>query len=97
MHTPGDWRLTNQEKYLKGVALTWRNYEPTNKANDHDHCEFCGCKFMTYGPSNHNTLNEGFSTDDGYRWVCKSCFDDFLGIFEWKVDGPTKIQLKTST
>jgi hypothetical protein len=26
MRELNDWRLTNQEKYLKGVDLTWKSY-----------------------------------------------------------------------
>lgn len=79
---PDDWRLTNQEKYLKGVVLYWRQYEP-EPGNDHDHCEFCWEKFMTDGAN--ESLSFGYTTDDHYRWVCKMCFDDFVALFGWPV------------
>ena len=83
MRAENDWRLTNQEGYLKGVALSWRSYVPAGTGNDHDHCEFCAEKFMVGGV--HNTLAEGYSTQDGYRWICKTCFDDFVDLFGWQV------------
>lgn len=83
MREPNDWRLTNQEQYLKGVTLTWRSYAPTGTGNDHDHCEFCTAKFMMGEPQ--DALTEGYATTDGYRWICKSCFNDFLDLFKWQV------------
>lgn len=78
-----DWRLTNQEKYLKGVTLTWRKYSAANPENDHDHCEFCWAKFMVV--RGEDILDEGYSTEDGYRWICKSCVEDFKEQFDWKI------------
>lgn len=83
MREPNDWRLTNQERYLKGVSLVWHSYAPARPKNDHDHCEFCWAKFMEgYHPE---TLHEGYSTLDRERWICKRCFDDFVDLFGWKV------------
>ena len=82
MREPNDWRLMNQERYLKGVTLVWRAYEPASPKNDHDHCEFCQTKFMR---DDADTLHEGYSTPDQQRWVCKQCFDDFVDLFGWKV------------
>jgi hypothetical protein len=84
MREPNDWRFTDQERYLKGVPLLWRSYRPASEGNDHDHYEFCWTKFMAGGV--HDTLSEGYSTLDGYRWVCKACFDDFVDLFGWQVD-----------
>lgn len=81
MREPNDWRLTNQATYLKNVALIWRQYAPTNSNNDHDHCEFCFAKFID--DDSPDTLYEGYSTHDGYRWVCVSCFNDFFDLFNW--------------
>jgi hypothetical protein len=83
MREPNDWRLTNQERYLKGVTLIWRSYRPARAANDHDYCEFCPAKFMNADVP--DALCEGYSTADGYRWVCKTCFDDFVDLFGWQV------------
>jgi hypothetical protein len=84
MREPNDWRLTNQARYLKGVTLVWRSYAPAKSENDHDHCEFCQAKFMNGDAP--DLLHESYSTPDGYRWICRPCFDDFLDIFGWHVE-----------
>jgi hypothetical protein len=83
MRAANDWRLTNQERYLKGVTLVWHTYAPASPKTDHDHCEFCFAKFMRTGLP--ETLQEGYSTPDRQRWICKGCFDDFVDLFGWKV------------
>ena len=82
----GDWRLRGQERYLKGVALTHRKYEryAANPGWDHDHCEFCGTKFMVEDVP--DVLHEGYCTADQYRWICVGCFKDFREHFEWRVE-----------
>ena len=84
MREPTDWRLTNQERYLKGATLIWHPYAPANSGNDHDHCEFCWAKFMI--DDQPELLHEGYSTPDGSRWICKMCFDDFVDMFGWHVE-----------
>jgi len=79
-----DWRLQGQEKYLKGLPLTLKPYSIYREGWDHDHCAFCGAKLMV--PGTPDTLHEGYSTADNYRWVCCQCFDDFKEMFEWKVE-----------
>ena len=78
-----DWRLTGQEKYLKGVTLYWRQYTRWSESWEHDHCEFCWAKFMVEDYP--NVLHEGYTTEDEYRWICKKCFEDFKDIFVWKI------------
>jgi hypothetical protein len=78
-----DWRLTNQEKYLKGATLYFRSYDPANPTNDHDHCEFCSVKFMT-APSP-GALTSGYTTADKYRWICGDCYGHFRDLFQWQV------------
>jgi hypothetical protein len=76
-----DWRLQGQEKYLLGTTLYWRSYTKYRDGWDHDHCEFCRVTFMEeHGPE---ILTEGYSTKDGYRWICKRCFDDFRCLFKF--------------
>lgn len=75
-----DWRLTNQEKYLRGIVLVHKKYEP-QKNNDHDHCEFCGAKFSLLIA---DALKEGWSSSDRYWWICNECFEDFKDSFHWK-------------
>jgi len=82
MNIENDWRLQGQEKYLKGVTLFWQEYTPYRKGWDHDHCEFCSSKFTEN--ENEETLHEGYTTEDRYRWICKQCFDDFRNLFGWQ-------------
>jgi phage terminase large subunit-like protein len=78
-----DWRLTGQEKYLKGVTLSRRPYSRIREGWDHDHCAFCWAKFMETGPP--DTLTEGYTTEDNYHWICIQCFEDFQEMFGWAV------------
>lgn len=59
-----------------------RTYRPFRPDWEHDHCEFCGAKFS----SEEDDLHSGFSTEDGYHWVCPSCFQDFREEFGWGLD-----------
>jgi len=77
-----DWRLTGQERYLSGVSLRFATYAPA-PGNDHDHCEFCGTKFTLLDIP--GSLRRGYTTDDRYRWICETCFADFLDRFKWRV------------
>jgi len=78
-----DWRLTGNQDYLKGISLVWRRYTRYSDKWEHDHCEFCYAKFMEEpGPE---ILTEGYATPDKYRWICKTCFDDFNDLFNWQV------------
>ena len=79
-----DWRRQGQEKYLKSLALTWKKYIKFRDDWDHDHCEFCSHKFMEEG--NTECFHEGYATSDNYRWICKECFEDFRGEFDWSVN-----------
>jgi hypothetical protein len=87
MREPNDWRLTNQEKYLKGATLVWHVYQAPRPDWDHDHCSFCWAKFMEQPLP--ETLQVGYSTPDNYYWVCKPCFEDFSDLFHWNVSSAT--------
>ncbi|MGA2035170.1 MAG: hypothetical protein ABSG68_23230 [Thermoguttaceae bacterium] len=80
-----DWRLSNQENYLKGVTLVHRRYRryPLDPTWDHDHCAFCWAKFMVEDHA--DVLHHGYATSDDYHWVCDKCFDDFKDLFGWSV------------
>ena len=78
-----DWRLLGQEKYLKGKALAYRRWKRPRPDWDHDHCEFCGAKFMEEPDA--DTLQEGYCTLDEYHWICPECFRDFREMFGWQV------------
>lgn len=79
-----DWRLQGQERYLQGATLVWRAYQRYSPSWDHDHCEFCGKTFAEIEliPE---ALHEGYTTEDNYHWVCRTCFEDFNERFEWTV------------
>ncbi len=78
-----DWRLSGQERYLQGATLYWKPYTRYREDWDHDHCEFCWAKFMVEDYS--DVLHEGYATEDDYRWICESCFEDFKDMFEFKL------------
>jgi hypothetical protein len=87
-----DWRLRNQADWLAGVAIVCGRFRQTAEDFDHAHCEFCWAKFMDPEyrairgyQTPEDVLKEGYHTQDGYRWICNSCFEDFQDIFRWKV------------
>ncbi len=79
------WRLQGQERYLHGARLVHRAYRQYEKNLDwdHDHCQFCGAKFVL--GSHEEALQVGYATLDEYHWICESCFRDFHERFEWTV------------
>ena len=79
-----DWRRQGQEDYLKNEVLKKRTYKPYREGWDHDHCEFCGDKFSL----NDGDLKQGYSTLDGYHWICESCYEDFQWEFQWNIEYP---------
>jgi len=85
MKKEDDWRLTGQEKYLKGVTLVHRRYRQykENPNWDHDHCAFCWIEFCLEGCS--GSIQEGYATQDDYHWICPKCFVDFKDRFQWAV------------
>ena len=79
-----DWRLTNQEKYLKGATLRFLRYRQPRADWDHDLCEFCWAKFAESEGA--GILHEGYATTQDNRWICRQCFADFKDLFGWKVE-----------
>jgi len=78
MSDSSDWRIMNQEKYLKHNLLYRCNYSAYSQEWEHDHCEFC---FETF--SNNDQI--GYCTEDKYYWICEKCFGDFKDMFNWSV------------
>jgi hypothetical protein len=76
-----DWRLQGQEKYLLGALLSRKKYTKPRPDWDHDHCSFCWKKFSDVP----GEANEGYTTADGYYWICDECFADFKEMFDWKL------------
>ena len=78
-----DWRLQGQENYLTGLTFELKKYKKYSPNWDHDHCEFCWKEFSE--EKSEDVLNEGYATEDNYRWICPACFLDFKEMFDWKV------------
>ena len=73
-----DWRLTNQEAYLRGKQLLHKHWEQRSPSWDHDHCSFCWADFD-------KPTDIGYCTTDQYHWICEECFKDFKDMFQWEV------------
>jgi hypothetical protein len=80
----GDWRLQGQERYLQDAVLHWAKWTRPRPDSDHDHCEFCWAKFMEEDLP--DVLHDGYTTADRCRWICESCFNDFMRRFAWRVE-----------
>lgn len=78
-----DWRLKRQRKYLQGITLQLMKFVPFREGMDSDHCEFCWARFSA--EEKPDVINEGYSTEDHYYWICKNCCSDFKEMFQWKV------------
>jgi hypothetical protein len=79
---PDDWRRQGQEEYLLDKHLRFMKWREVQPLWDHDHCEFCWTKL-----SNHEgDLREGYSYNEGRRWICPKCFEDFREEFRWTVE-----------
>ena len=76
-----DWRLSGQENYLKDKTLYFRKWAPPKENWDHDHCEFCWATISNYACD----LQEAYTTEDNYHWICPECFQDFKDLFGWKI------------
>ena len=72
-----DWRLTNQENYLKDKKLYHLGYRASS-LDDHEHCSFCFEKLDS-------DEQIGYCTEDYYHWICSNCFEDFKEQFGWKI------------
>lgn len=67
---------------MNGIKLINKDYFPYRLGWDHDHCEFCGTKFS----ENEIDIKNGYTTEDGYRWICSNCFEDFKNEFNWIIE-----------
>ena len=74
-----DWRLTNQENFLKGETLKHSKWVTLEESWDHDHCSFCWDTIDT-------STNMAYCTTDYYHWICEDCYADFKELFEWKLE-----------
>ena len=79
-----DPRLETDNSFLAQFHWKWKKWSQTRENWDHDHCEFCGAKFMNAnGP---NILHEGYATPDDYYWICSNCFNDFKQLYNWQME-----------
>ena len=78
-----DPRLASDNSFLADYTWQWSSWFTKRAEWDHDHCEFCGAKFMASGED--DVLQEGFMAQDGYYWICRECFDDFAETYAWKL------------
>jgi hypothetical protein len=78
-----DWRLLNQESYLRGVRLQRKRYRAYSESWEHDHCSFCWATFSELDEP--DELHEGYATEDDYYWICDTCYEDFKGRFQWEL------------
>ena len=62
MEREHDWRLTGQERFLKGKTFVKKRYTAPSPNWDHDHCAFCWTKFMENEVP--GTFQEGYATED---------------------------------
>ncbi|MBQ9985380.1 MAG: hypothetical protein IJP38_03625 [Oscillospiraceae bacterium] len=74
-----DWRLTDQEDYLKRRTLLHTHYIQPSPNWDHDHCVFC------WGKIDEKTHSSYVVEDDARFWICEECYEDFKEMFEWTV------------
>jgi hypothetical protein len=81
-----DWRLRNQENWLRNAKLRRTEYTLYREGWDHDHCEFCGSKFCL---DDEGCLKEGYCTLESYHWICVPCFSDFQERFNFQVENET--------
>ena len=74
-----DWRLLDQEEYLKGKTLKHSKWVTLRESWDHDHCEFCN-------ETIHEATQMAYCTTDYYYWICEECYNDFKEMFEWVLE-----------
>jgi hypothetical protein len=77
-----DWRekALDMVEYLRGVAFRRKAYRQYREGWDHDHCAFCGAKFMEAKADVPDTLHEVYAATEAwihgadYDWLCDECF-----------------------
>ena len=77
-----DPRLATDNSFLADFRWKWSKWFASSADWDHDHCEFCGAKFMA--AIGEDVLQEGYTTQDAYYWICNVCFDEFDELYHWK-------------
>ena len=86
MELENDWRLSTYDGDLDGAEFALKKFVST-PTNDHEHCVFCWQKITDLDIE--DCEKEGYCTMDEQteqsQWVCKTCFNDFKDMFNFKV------------
>lgn len=69
--------------HLAGLVLRWKKYQQRSPDWDHDHCEFCGDKFMEEVDG--KMFNAGWTDDEQNNWICSDCFEKNKDKYQFKV------------
>jgi len=74
-----DWRITGQEGYLKGKELFLKEISDctTVLGKRIPQCSFCFSIIEKGDNAYYEPIND--------IWVCRKCFEDFNGHFDWTV------------
>ena len=82
---PNDWRLdmAQEPEFYKKYVWEFKKWSQTRAHWGHDHCEFCNTEISSI--NNEEILDEGWTNENEYYWVCKTCFSDFKEIFKWNI------------
>ncbi|MCI0376788.1 MAG: hypothetical protein L0215_04210 [Gemmataceae bacterium] len=81
-----DWRLSGGMDFLRGAVFRWEEYVAPSEVWDHDHCAFCGQKFMEVDdPGIHRFGYVCYSQVQEW-WVCRDCFEDFREELDLRVE-----------
>ncbi|MBQ6947966.1 MAG: hypothetical protein IJN42_07950 [Clostridia bacterium] len=76
-----DYRIMNQEMYLKDRELIYMKFNPSICFEDYRQCEFCGDIFDEDPDNLLNAYREPVSR----TWICEECYNDFKPYFNWTV------------
>lgn len=80
-----DWRLDfgKEPAFYRQFQWSLKVWSRTRPHWDHDHCEFCMAKISDLGGP--DIQPEGWTDEEETYWVCKSCFDDFMEMYQWNL------------
>jgi hypothetical protein len=85
MNEERDWRLDTAQgpEFYSKYSWQFKPWTQTRDHWDHDHCEFCWTEISAI--SGEDILNEGWTNEDEYYWICDKCFKDFKELFKWNI------------
>ena len=94
-----DWGSQGKEGHLAGARLRHAQYRSPSEGWDHDHCAFCALKLSERAVG--DAARDGWQTEDGYHWICDTCFADFrerLGLVVMEESTPGRgVELHDAT